>query len=146
MAGGTQRKVSGPQSPRHGKIIGGGIALIGQLMAQDGDYLEKFSTYGGSTSGFASARRGVLVSGSQDGHQADDRTCMCDMGGEWRFPLDSAGDDYYPSGTLVAAVGNETVSLLTAGNESEAIGELTQPVNVGDAYATFRFYEKEKTS
>lgn len=146
MAGGAQRKRGGEKREIKGKIVALGSAKIGDLMAQDGDYLEKFSTFGASTSGFAASRRGVLVAGSVDGHQTDDREVMCDMGGTWEFPLDSTADDYFPAGTLVAAVGDATVSLLTAGNESEAIGELVFPVEVGHTTAKFRFFLKEKTT
>lgn len=146
MAGGVQRKVGGETREVHGKIVALGSALIGDLMAHDGDYLEKYSTYGASTSGFASGRAGVLVAGSQDGHQTDDRKAMCDQGGSWRFPLDTAIVHYTPAGTLVAAVGNATVSLLTAGNEVEAIGETTVPAEAGDTSVTFRFFLKEKTT
>lgn len=146
MSGGVQRKVSGGTRQILGKIIAGGSALIGDLMAQDGDYLEKYSTYGQNTSTFAAARRGVLVAGSQDGDQTEDRDAMCDIGGEWRFPLDTEATAYHPAGTLVAAVGNQTIALLTAGNEAEAIGELAWPVEDGDTEGTFRFFEKSKTT
>lgn len=146
MAGGKQRKVRGPVIENHGKIAANGSALIGMLMFHDGDYFSKYSTHGGTTSGLAGARAGVLVAGSQDGHQTDDRKCMCDLGGAWRFPLDVVATVFKPAGTLVAAAGNEVVALLTAGNEIEAIGELDEPVEIGDDHATFRFFQKAKTT
>lgn len=134
MSNPVQRYRHGNVTQLRGQIAAGNKVVIGDLVGVDGQYFSDFDTLNAGTGGYHDVHAGVLMDGGTTGNETVDTTdAVVGYGAIFEFPLDSTVDVARPVGWPVAAVGNQTVSLLSGlGDLSESIANLAKPAVVGD--------------
>jgi hypothetical protein len=122
----------------------GDANALGDLVAQDGDYLKTWAQMDAlpGPSEFFDKFLGVLQEGAANGQEAADTPVLVFTQGQCYYPLNAPAAHYYPVGTFVTAVADQVVALDEAADLSTMIGKVCVPVKAGDPGVMFELRSK----